>query len=122
MLYFPGRMPVVFVIARDWILRAGVRAEFLENGVHALGMDSPDDVGRILASGQMPAVVVLAATAGLAGDPRIADLVARVPTILIASRAESIALPPAAAVLYRPVRIGEIVAKARDLLSRGHAA
>lgn len=115
-------MPVVFVIARDWILRTAVRAELLEAGIHALGMASPDDAGRALATGQIPALVVVEATAGLADDSRIADLVARVQTVLIASRTERVALPPAAAVLYRPVRIGEVVAKVRGMLRKGLAA
>lgn len=115
-------MPVVFVIARDWTLRTSVRAELLEAGIHALGMDSPDDAGRVLASGQLPAVVVLEATAGLADNPAISELAARVPTVLVASRAEKLDLPPAAAVIYRPVRIGEVVSRVQELLRKGHAA
>jgi hypothetical protein len=113
-------MPVVFLIARDWKLRTSVRAELLEAGIDVLGMDSAGDAGRALANGQMPAVLVLEATAGVADDPRIASLAARVPTILIASRAETVAAP-AAAVLYRPIRIGEIVGKVRELLNKGYA-
>jgi hypothetical protein len=115
-------MPVVFVIARDWTLRAAVRAELLEAGFHALGIESADDAGRLLASGQFPAVVVLEATAGLANDPAIAALVVRVPTVLVASRAEKLHLPPVAAVIYRPVRIGDVVNKVRELITKGHAA
>lgn len=115
-------MPVVFVIARDWALRTSVRAELLEAGIHALGMESPDDAGRALASGQIPAAVVLEATAGLADDPAITELAARVPTVLVASRAEKVELPRVASVIYRPVRIGEIVNKVRELAGRGHAA
>ncbi len=122
MLYFPARMPVVFVIARDWTLRASVRAELLEAGISAMGMESADDVGRALANGQLPAVLVVEATSGFTGDPRILNLIARVPAVLIASRAEEVAVPPAAAVLYRPVSIGEIVGKVREIVTKGHAA
>jgi hypothetical protein len=122
MLYFRGQMPIVFVIARDWTLRTSVRAELLEAGIEALGMESPDDAGRALASGQVPAVVVLEATAGLADDPAVIELVARVPTVLVASHAEKVNLPPVPAVIYRPVRIGEIVTKVRELVRKGHAA
>jgi len=115
-------MPVVFVIARDWTLRTSVRAELREAGIDALGMESADDAGRALAAGQLPSVVVLEAIAGLADDPRIASLVERVPAVLIASRVERVALPPVAAVLYRPVRIGDVLAKVKDLLTRGRAA
>jgi hypothetical protein len=110
------------VIATDWKLRAAVRAELRECGIDALGMDSAEDVGRGLAGGAMPAVVVLEANAELAGDPAIQGLVARVPTILVASRTETVALPRVAAVFYRPVRIGDIVAKVSELLVRGEVA
>jgi DNA-binding response OmpR family regulator len=122
MRYPANKMPVVFVIARDWNLRAGVRAELRERGVEALGMDAPADAGRIISSGQLPAVVVLEAIPELAGDPRVRKLVESVPTILIASRTETIALPPVDTVLYRPVRVGEIVARVHELIARGHAA
>ena len=115
-------MAVVFVIARDWTLRTSVRAELLEAGIHALGMESPEDAGRALANGQFPAVVVVEATAGIADHPAIAAMASRVPTVLVASRAEKIDLPPAAALIYRPVRIGEIVHQVRELIRKGHAA
>jgi len=114
-----GMPPVVFVIATDWKLRAAVRAELRERAIDALGMDSAEDVGRALAGGAMPAVVVLEANAELAGDPAIQSLVGRVPTALVASRTETVALPRVAAVVYRPVRIGDIVAKVSELLERG---
>jgi hypothetical protein len=122
MLYFRTGMPVVFVIARDWTLRTSVRAELREAGIDALGIESADDAGQALASGQLPSVAVIEAITSLADDPRIASLIERVPAILIASRAETVALPPAAAVIYRPVRVGEIVAKVSELVRKGHAA
>lgn len=115
-------MPVVFVIARDWSLRSSVRAELREAGIDALGMESADDAGTALAGSQLPSAVVIEAVSGLAGDPRIASLIERVPAVLIASRVERIALPPVEALLYRPVRIGDIVAKVKDLVRKGHAA
>ncbi len=115
-------MPAVFVIALDWTLRTGVRAELRERGVDALGMESAGEAGRAIAEGQMPAVIVMEATSGFAGDPAILQLVERVPTIVIASRTEPVKLPAVESVLYRPVRIGEIVARVEELLRRGHAA
>jgi DNA-binding response OmpR family regulator len=122
MLYFHGRMPVVYVIARDWTLRTAVRAELRETGIDALGMQSPEDVGRVIASGAVPAVVVLEAVAELASDPAIQKLVERIPTVLIASRTETVSLPAVAAVLYRPVRIADVIARVRELLARTHSA
>jgi DNA-binding response OmpR family regulator len=115
-------MPIVFVIARDWTLRTGVRAELRERGIEALGMDAPADAGRAIASGQLPAVVVLEALPELAGDAGIRKLVENVPTILIASRTETVPLPPVDTVFYRPVTVGEIVARVHELIVRGHAA
>ena len=122
MRYSNNGMPVVFVIATDWKLRAAVRAELRERGIDALGMDTAEDLGRALAGGAVPAVVVLEANAELAGDPAIQGLAARVLTVLVASRTETVALPRVAAVFYRPVRIGEIVEKVNELLARGQAA
>jgi hypothetical protein len=115
-------MPVVFIIARDWTLRANVRAQLRELGIEALGMESREDAGRALAEGQMPSAVVLEATAGIADQDSIRDLIRRVPTVLVASRTETVDLPPVAAVVYRPVRVGEIVGKIRAILAAGHAA
>jgi len=120
-------MAVVLVIARDWTLRTAVRAELRESGVDALGMESAEDVSRAIASSQMPQAVVLEATTEIAADPAVQKLIARVPTILIASRAEKIPLPPAsvqgaAEVLYAPVRIADIVSRVRQILDRGATA
>jgi hypothetical protein len=111
-------MPVVFLIASDWTLRAALGAELRERGVEALGMEASDEVGRALASGEMPSAVVLDATASVAADPTIRKLVETVPTVVVASRTETIQLPPVAAVLYRPVRIADIVEKIRRLLEQ----
>lgn len=122
MLHSPAKMAAVFVIAHDWTLRTAVRAELRELGVEALGIKSAEDVGRTLAAGGMPAAVVLEATTDLAGDPAVRKLVGRVPTIIIASRTESLPLPGVASVFYRPVRIAEIVTRVREILQQGTAA
>lgn len=114
-------MPIVFVIARDWTLRAAVRAELLEMGIQGVGIEEADDAGRAIAGGQIPSVVVLEAAESLACNPAIQELVRRVPTVLVASRTETFPLPPVAALLYRPVRIGDIVARVRELAQRSHA-
>jgi len=115
-------MPVVFIIAPDWTLRTAVRAELREIGVKALGMESADEVGRALADGEMPSVIVLEAVSPIASSPAVQKLIERVPTILIASRTETLAMPPVTTVFYRPVRIGEIVARVRELLQQSRPA
>jgi DNA-binding NtrC family response regulator len=109
-------MPVVFVIAEDWALRAGVRAELRERGIEALGMESAADAGTALAANEMPSVIVLDSAAKAAADPAIQQLVARVPTIVIASRTESVQVSQATKIFYRPVRIVEIVSTVLELL------
>jgi len=134
MLYLNERMPSVFVVAHDWTLRTAVRAELRERGVEALGMDSAEDAGWTIANGQTPAALVVEGTADFVSNPAIQNLMCRVPTILIASRTEKIPLPPAVSgessspgqyrgvVVYRPVQVGEIVARVLDFLRRGQAA
>ncbi len=114
-------IPVVYVIAADWTMRTAVRAELREMGIEALGMDSAEDAGRAMASGQLPNVVVLEATEELLGDIRIQNLVHRFPAVMIASRTVKVSLPDTADVLYRPVRIAEIVARVTELLARDAA-
>jgi len=122
LLYPEKKLPAVFVIATDRKLRTAVWVELRELGIEALGMDSLDEAGRAFARGRMAAAIVLEATPELVGHPAVLNLVKSVPTILIASRTETVALPPRAVVLYRPVTIGEIVAKVRELLASSHAA
>jgi len=103
-------------------MRTAVRAELREMGIEALGMDSPDNIGRAVASGGLPNLVVLEAISEFLGSPRIQDLVQHVPAVLIASRTERVSLPDAAAVLYRPVSVADIVSRVSELLARDHAA
>jgi len=110
-------MLVVYVLAKDWTMRTAVRAELREMGVEALGMDSADDVDRAIASGGLPNLVVLEATAEFLHSPRIQGLVRHVPAVLIASRAEKVSLPDTPAVLYRPVSVAEIVARVSEILA-----
>jgi hypothetical protein len=124
-------MPIVFVIATDWQLRATVRAELRELNIDALGMDAPDDAGRALAANQMPDAIVLESTADLAANPAIQNLIKRVPTVVIASHTESLptfapndlsALAPGSVLLYRPVTVGDTVNKVRAILARRSAS
>ena len=127
---FIADMPRVFVISEDWSLRALVRAELLHAGVHALGMDSVGDLAVALARGDTPSAIVLDAAAieRATGPTRaaLAKLARRVPIVLVASRSEISGKPATplegvAAVLVRPVTVGEIVARVLGLL-RGQAA
>lgn len=102
-------MLVVFVIARDWMLRAGVRAELRERGIEALGMESPDDGAKALAEGQVPAAVVLESAVASEAHHALENLARRVPVIVVASRMEPPPLSSAAATLYRPVRVQDVV-------------
>jgi hypothetical protein len=115
-------MPVVIILARDWTLRVSLRAELRERGIDALGMDSPDDAGLVLAEGRMPALIVIEATSEFANSEPIQSLLKRIPAILIASRTETVTLPPAASVFYRPVSITQIVDRVLELLAAGRAA
>ncbi len=116
MLYSPLRMPLIFVIAQDWILRVGVRAQLRELGIEALGMESADDAAKALVEGHVPAAVVIEGAAAAAAHPAIENLARHVPVIVVASRMEPVTLPSAAAILYRPVRVQDVVAQAQRVL------
>jgi hypothetical protein len=114
MLYCGAGMPDVFVIARDWKLRAMVRAELREKGVVALGMENAAEAGSLIASGVVPSAVVLEAPEKT--DPGLDMLAVRVPFVVVASAAESAVWPRAAKLLRRPVRVGEVVAAVLEVL------
>ena len=115
-------MPTVFVIGEDWQFRVSVRAELRERGIEALGMETIDDAARALAVGTMPAAVVLDVTAGNVARPTWENLARRVPVIVVASRSQAVPqTKSAAAVLWRPVQVAEIVAKVEEVL-KGLAA
>lgn len=115
-------MPTVFVIGEDWQLRATVRAELREQGVEAMGLESLDDAARAIAEGSPPAAVVFDATTGDVSRPMLESLARCVPVIVVASRTQAAPIPESvAAVLWRPVRVAEIVAKVEEVL-KGLAA
>ena len=113
-------MPTVFVIGEDWTLRGLVRAELREHGIEALGMETPDDAARAVAAGTLPSAVVLDATP-LGGAPDALELLPRGVPVLVVTSPGALAPPGAAAVLCKPVRVGEIVAGVENLL-KGLAA
>ncbi len=118
-------MPTVFVISTDWTLRALVRAELLHAGIEAMGMESADDVGGALAKGIQPSAIVLDAALIDDASSKLGNLLKYVPAVVVASRTERAADAarggltslPAASVVYRPVRVGEIVARVKELLA-----
>ncbi|MBI3664111.1 MAG: hypothetical protein HY234_13815 [Acidobacteria bacterium] len=113
-------MPTVFVIGEDWTLRSLVRAELRGHGLEALGMETADEAARARASGTMPDAVVLDATS-LRGAPEALEPFARrVPVVVITSPAAP-APGWAAAVLCKPVTVGDVVARVENLL-KGLAA
>ena len=112
-------------------MRAAVRAELLHCGIEALGMESVDDVAGALAEGRSPAAIVLDASgegaplpaqANPATRASLVNLAKRVPMVVVASGIEPApALEGAAALLHRPVSVGEIVSRVKQLLE-GRAA
>jgi DNA-binding response OmpR family regulator len=106
-------MAVVFVVSRDWTLRATVRAELREAGVDAMGLETADDVGKALANGIVPAVVVIDGE-GLEQEQAceaIANLAHRTAVLIIDSKLAPAPTISGAERLARPVRIGDIVAR-----------
>jgi hypothetical protein len=112
-------MPVVFVVSRDWTLRAAVRAELRETGVDALGLETADDVGKALARSVLPAVVVVDAAeleTPLARES-LGNLAQTAAVLVVDSRTAPAPDLPGAARLQRPVRVGDIVACVLTLLA-----
>jgi DNA-binding response OmpR family regulator len=113
-------MPIVFVIGEDWTLRSLVRAELRERGVEALGMETPDEAAQAVAAGTVPSAVVLDATP-LGSKTLVLEFLPRSVPVLVVTSPGAPAPAGAAAVLFKPVRVGEIVASVENLL-KGLAA
>jgi DNA-binding response OmpR family regulator len=113
-------MPTVFVIGKDWKLRSLVRAELRERGVEALGLETPEEAAQAVAGGTLPSAVVLDATIPSSEPATLAFLPRSVPVLVVTSPGAP-APEWAAAVLAKPVQVGEIVASVENLL-KGLAA
>ncbi len=98
-----------------------VRAELLERGIRALGMETAGEAGTRIASGVLPAAVVLEPSAAV--EPGIESLARRVPLVVVSAATDPEAWPAAAArVLRRPVRVGEVAAAVIELLGKDGSA
>ena len=113
-------MPTVFVIGEEWTLRSLVRAELREHGIEALGMETPGQAAQAIATGTVPSAVVLDATPpGWAAAAM--DFLPRSVPVLVVTSPGAPAPAWAAAVLSKPVQVGEIVSRMEKLL-KGVAA
>jgi DNA-binding NtrC family response regulator len=128
MLYFAGRMPEVFVVSKDWILRAALLAELREAGLNAHGMDSLSSVSETLARGEFPTVAVVdAAMEETPSDgAALASLARHTCLVVVASHVQpgmgaAEWMRRAAEILNRSVRIGEIVLRVKEFVE-GQAA
>ena len=119
MLYSASKMPVVFIVSGEWDLRGAVRAELREAGIEALGMESVEDMARMIASGVAPALVVVDGTQLHTPETREAlqNLSSRVPLLVIDSRLNPAPPLPNAHTILRPVQVREIVARVLEMLS-----
>lgn len=98
-------------------MRTALRAELIEQGIEALGFDCVDDALHAAADGQWPALVVADDSAFQPGKPELAALLRRSSLLLVASGAGAAPdLPPGVVALRRPVRVGEITARVRQIL------
>ena len=109
-------MMQICVVGREWKFRALVRAELREQGYEALGLESLDQLGSAVASGELsPAVIVFDLAESDNRDRDLAtlrQLSVCVPVILIASRADFPDLsdaPQGVTVLFRPLAVADVV-------------
>ncbi len=106
-------MQIVFVVSSDWKLRTAVRAELRETGVDALGLETADDVGKALARGVAPSVVVIdgAELENSSTREALANLAQHVAVIVVDSRVTPAPELIGAERLQRPLRVQDIVAR-----------
>lgn len=111
-------MPVVFIVSSQWDLRGTVRAELREAGVEALGMESVEDMARVIAGGIAPCLIVFdgAQLENAEMRPVLENLSSRVPVLVVASRLTPVPSLPGATTIRRPVQVKEIVARVLAML------
>jgi hypothetical protein len=109
--HFQGNMPVVFVISPDWTLRTMVRAELREADIEALGMEDTSDMDEALAQGIVPSLIVLDGVEleKAAAREALKNLTPNVAILVVDSRTTPAPALPGAEVLWRPVRVQDIV-------------
>ena len=118
MLYSASKMPVVFIVSREWGLRGAVRAELREAGIEALGLETIDDMAQMIAGGIAPELVVLDGEqlhrpeAGQA----LENLSSRLPILVIDSRLSPAPPLPGAQTILRPIQVKEVVAHVLSML------
>jgi DNA-binding response OmpR family regulator len=119
MLYSAAKMPVVFIVSGEWDLRGAVRAELREAGIEALGLETVDDMARMIAGGIAPALVVLDGEQLRRPEARQAleNLSSRIPVLVIDSRLSPAPPLRGAQTILRPVQVKEIVARVLAMLS-----
>jgi DNA-binding response OmpR family regulator len=119
MLYCGREMPVVFIVSNEWDLRGAVRAELREVGIEALGMESVEDMARVIAAGIAPSLVVLdgAQLENAQMRQALENLSSRVPLLVVGSRITPAPSLPGATTILRPVQIKEIVARVLAMLA-----
>jgi DNA-binding response OmpR family regulator len=114
-------MLFVFVVSRDWTLRTALRAELRERGADALGLETADDIGKALAQGIVPSVVVIdsAELEHELSREQIANLAKQLAILVIDSRVAPAPQIPGTERLERPITIGEIAARVQAHLAAG---
>jgi DNA-binding response OmpR family regulator len=112
-------MPVVFIVSGEWDLRGAVRAELRDAGIEALGMETVEDMARMIAGGTAPALVVLdgAQLHRPETHQALQNLSSRLPMLVIDSRLNPASPLPGAQTIFRPVQVKQIVARVLGMLS-----
>jgi len=124
MLYSAFKMPVVFIVSREWDLRGAVRAELRQMGVEALGMETVGDMAEIIARGIAPSVVVLdgAELQNTETYRALEHLTSRMPFLVVDSRLDPAPPLPGAKTVLKPVQIKEIVSLVLAMFSQQSAS
>jgi hypothetical protein len=118
--YHSVTQSVVFIIGRDWKFRALLRAELVQKGLEALGLESLDEAGQLIASGTPPRLTIFdmndfEATGDLA---HLLALCQSGRLLLLVSPGTKLPQQLAsAATLSRPVSIGTIAEEIFRILS-----
>ncbi len=113
-------MPDVVLIGKEWKLRALLRAQLLEEGIAVEAYETPADAAYAAASG--PALIIADITSS--GNPEselesLAHWARFRPTWVVASSVKEGVNPERfERVIYKPLRLGDLISEIEDRLRR----
>jgi DNA-binding response OmpR family regulator len=121
-----AKVRALILVAKDWRERAFIRAELIEEGIRTLAVEDMDEAEKWLKDPEIVPMIIVYDTKyqeNVRDDiNRLLKYSSSVPVLIIAGASEKKALGTELGKLYvvsRPITIGEVVRKVKEILRKG---